>query len=231
MCFIMLISCKKENGIKTYSKAKINNQESYPKIIDPKSECSFDSLKMQTSEYNGVNFYSENTMRGKGILQLSINENLSIMNIDNTSFGSISFQNNSYKIKLPSKTIAREIIPDSEFQIFSFDAEFPETSKEYLIIYLNKERKLINKKNIEYKFLSWEDYIKSAYVQLTNNIENISKEEHNYWYKVLEIKNDSMQIKSVPKTDCDYIESYKDVTKRIKWKNQNCKLIKLTFCY
>lgn len=84
---------------------------------------------------------------------------------------------------------------------------------------------------VEYKFLSWDDYIKSAYIQLSDNIENTNKEELSYWYKVLEIKNDSMQIKSVPKTDCDYIESYNDVTKRIKWKNKNCKLIKLNFCY
>jgi len=40
-----------------------------------------------------------------------------------------------------------------------------------------------------------------------------------------------MQIKSVAKTSCDYIEEYNDVTKWIKWKENSCKLIMFDFCY
>lgn len=52
-----------------------------------------------------------------------------------------------------------------------------------------------------------------------------------FWYKALKIEGDSMQIKSVPKTDCDYIENYKNITKWIKWKDNSCKQINFNFCY
>ncbi|SFK42757.1 hypothetical protein SAMN05421692_4375 [Chryseobacterium indologenes] len=40
-----------------------------------------------------------------------------------------------------------------------------------------------------------------------------------------------MLIKSIVKTECEYVEDYKDISKWIKWKNNNCKLIKFSFCY
>jgi len=40
-----------------------------------------------------------------------------------------------------------------------------------------------------------------------------------------------MQIKSVSRESCDYADEYKDVTKWIKWKQNNCKLVTFSFCY
>ncbi|MGN7706435.1 hypothetical protein [Chryseobacterium sp. 22543] len=197
-------------------------------------ECPIDSTSMQTTEYNGITFYTENNLRGSGVINLSINKNTEIFNMDKTPYGKIVVNNddeNVYDVKLPKVVIAREIIPDSEHRIFSFDAEEPGSDRDFLIIYINKQKKLIEKKNNDYAFNSWENYIKTAFIQLTPEISNTSKEEQLYWYKSLKIKGDSMQIKSIPKADCDYIEEYKNVTKWIQWKKGSCKLIKFNFCY
>ncbi len=206
-----IFSCK-HNSVNTLDAVEISGAKtSSIKKLD--EDCPMDSINMQTSEYGGIKFFSENTMRGKGVLDLTINKKINILNMDKSFWGSISVFNNgisdSYDINFPTKVIAREVIPDSEYQVFCFDSEHPKTDNNFLIIYINKEKKLIEIKDIKYNFSLWPDY----------------------WYKALKIKNDSMQIKSVSKTDCDYIDSYKNTTIWIKWKINNCKLIKLNFCY
>ncbi|CAD0224714.1 hypothetical protein [Chryseobacterium sp. JV274] len=37
-------------------------------------ECPIDSTSMQTTEYNGITFYTENNLRGSGVINLSINK-------------------------------------------------------------------------------------------------------------------------------------------------------------
>ncbi len=228
-----IFSCK-HNSVNTLDAVEISGAKtSSIKKLD--EDCPMDSINMQTSEYGGIKFFSENTMRGKGVLDLTINKKINILNMDKSFWGSISVFNNgisdSYDINFPTKVIAREVIPDSEYQVFCFDSEHPKTDNNFLIIYINKEKKLIEIKDIKYNFSLWPDYIKSAYIQLDSTINNVSIDEQKYWYKALKIKNDSMQIKSVSKTDCDYIDSYKNTTIWIKWKINNCKLIKLNFCY
>lgn len=225
---ILFFSCKKVNKIEN------KNYKQKLEIVDAKKECSFDSIKMKISEYKGINFYSENTMRGKGVIQISVENEIQILNLDKTKYGNISLSKNdldSYDIDLPKNTIAREVIPDSEFRIFDFDAEQPNKDSDFIIIYLNKEQRLISKKNLKYTFLNWNNYIKSAFIQIDSNTTNLSEQEKKYWYKVIKINTDSMLIKSISKTDCDYVEEYQDVSKWIKWKNGDCKLIKLNFCY
>lgn len=235
---VVFISCKKNTQtlMPLETKSAINSNEvliAEQNLVDSLKlkECPIDSLNMQTSEFDNIKFYTENTMRGKGVIQFSNINKILILNSDKTTFGIISFKDDSYEITLPSKIIAREIIPDIEFQIFSFDAEQTDTDKDYLIIYINKEKKLVAKKGLKYNFLKWDDYIKSAFVQLTSNVGKVSKDEQGYWFKTIKIKGDSMQIKSIPKTNCDYVENYKNVTMWIKWKENNCKLIKFNFCY
>jgi len=238
ICSIVLVSCKKQNRDKATTIISNHSKDSATVIKKeiPKmdNECVIDSLTMQTTEYNGITFYTENNMRGSGVINLSINKSTDILNIDKTPFGKILVNNeneNIYDLKLPKVVISREIIPDSEHRIFSFDAEEPATDQDFLIIYINKQKKLIKKNNNNYAFISWENYIKKAFIQLTPEVPSTSKQELLYWYKVLKIKGDSMQIKSIPKTDCDYIEEYKNVTKWIQWKQNTCKLIKFNFCY
>ncbi|PRA91394.1 hypothetical protein CQ046_23265 [Chryseobacterium sp. MYb7] len=236
---MVLFSCKKQNKDTVTNILSDHPKDSVTVIKkeQPKkdNECKIDSLAMQTTEYNGITFYTENNLRGSGVINLSINKSTEIFNMDKTSYGKILVNNNDdeniYDVKLPKVVIAREIIPDSEHRIFNFDAEEPEADKDFLIVYINKQKKLIEKKNNNYSFQSWDNYIKTAFIQLTPEVSTTSKQELSYWYKVLEIKGDSMQIKSILKTDCDYIEEYKNVTKWIKWKQNSCKLIKFNFCY
>ncbi|WP_456311786.1 hypothetical protein [Pseudomonas shirazensis] len=237
ICFSLFSSCTKhkEENDKEVTNNNIENQNIENKqLAKSTSECLLDSIKMQITEYGGIKFYSENKLRGSGVLALIMPDNVDILNTDKTFYGSIILGNNTeepYNIKLPKVIVAREIIPDVEHRIFSFDAEQPETDKDFLIVYLNKEKKLISKKASKYKFSSWETYIKSSFIHLTSKIENSTKEEQMYYYQSIKIKGDSMQIKSVSKTSCDYVEEYKNVTKWIKWKNDSCKFIMFDFCY
>lgn len=235
MCFSLFSSCMEHNEIKkTKKNANKNLVKQKNENKEPFNECSLDSIKMLTTDYNGIKFYTENRLRGNGVVELIIKKNVDILNLDKTLFGSIILNNieeEVYDIKLPKVIVAREIIPDIEHRVFSFDAEQPEMDKEFLIVYINKEKKLISKKANRYKFSSWEVYIKSGFVHLTPNVSKTTKEEQMYYYQALKIKGDSMQIKSISKTSCDYVEEYKNVTKWIKWKDNSCKLITIDFCY
>ncbi|MGN7809520.1 hypothetical protein [Flavobacterium sp. 22076] len=235
---IILISCndKKPTNHNNVEKRNYSNRS----IVDNDKEklsnnsCLIDSLNMMSTEYGGIKFYTENELRGAGVVQLSIDKDFEILNLDKTVYGSIKLKNNTeepFNIKFPKMVIAREIIPNIEYKIFCFDAEQPETDNDFLIIYINNEKRLVSKKDCKYKFHSWEAYIKTAFIHLTLKVENSSKEEQRYYYEALKIKGDSMQIKSVAKTSCDYIQEYKDVTKWIKWKENSCKLIMFDFCY
>lgn len=235
ICFYLLCSCtktKKSEAVELNKKGKISsNQRIEKKEIE---KCLFDSIEMQTTEYNNIKFYSENELRGKGVITLFINGNVEIFNFDKTTYGSIVLTDNEeglYDIKLPKIVIAREIIPDIEHNIFSFDAENPDTDSNFLIIYINKEKKLLRKKKNRYKFSTWDSYIKESFLHLTPKVVGSTSDERKYYYKTLKIQGDSMQIKSVSKMSCDYIEEYKDITKWIKWKEGSCKVIDFDFCY
>lgn len=236
LVFLFLIcSCRKEeNKIMTKNENLVNKNLENKKKLETENECTFDSIEMQSTQYKKIKFYTENKLRGSGVIELSINENVEILNINKTLYGSILLTGNEeepFEIKLPNVVVAREIIPDLEHKVFSLDAENPETNKDFLIIYINKEKKLINNKSNKYKFVTWEKYIKSSFIRLTSGISNCTTKEKNYYYQVLKIKRDSMQIKSISKTSCDYVDEYKDITKWIKWKNDSCKLINFSFCY
>lgn len=234
---IILISCSDKKTTNHNNVEKRNY--SIKLVVDNNKEqlsnsCLMDSLNMMTTEYGGIKFYTENELRGVGVVQLSIDKDLEILNLDKTLYGSIKLKNNTeetFDIKLPKKVIAREIIPNTEYKIFCFDAEQPETDSDFLIIYINSEKRLVSKKDCKYKFHLWEAYIKTAFIHLTSKVENSSKEEQRYYYEALKIKGDSMKVKSVKKTSCDYVEEYKEVTKWIKWKENSCKLIMFDFCY
>ncbi|TLX24419.1 hypothetical protein FE904_16330 [Chryseobacterium indologenes] len=232
---LFIISCNKTAKIDGISKGHFKQKEVSLKSNKKNTLCKDDSIKIKVSEYNGIEFFTENIMRGDGVIQLTPTREIKILNLDKTIYGSIIPQSinqvPSLEIYLPKTTIAREIIPDSEFQIFDFDAELPSKENAFIKIYINKEQKLISKNNLKYKFLTWKEYVESAFIQLTPNIKNITKEELQLWYKSDKINGDSMLIKSIVKTECEYVEDYKDISKWIKWKNNNCKLIKFSFCY
>lgn len=233
----IVISCNNGSQHVTVSKAVNEHFQSTKELGPvPEGECSVgDSLLLNMAEYKGITFFTENTMRGSGVVHLSINRKVDILNLDKTLYGSIvpkvAGEFMDYEINLPTTVIARQVIPYAELQIFEFDSESPDQDSTYLTVYFNRERKLILKKNLQYSFLSWNDYIKSAFVRLTASVQNASMAERKYWYQVMEIKDDSMLIRSVPKSACDYVEDYKPISKWVKWRTDHCKLIEFNFCY
>lgn len=237
MTGIVMASCN--HGSQTVAGSKVVNEHSQnTKELGPVpgGECSVgDPPQLSIAEYKGITFFTENTMRGRGVVHLSINQKVDILNLDKTLYGSIAPKINGeftdYEINLPKTVIARQIIPYSELRIFEFDSESPQQDNTYLTVYINKERKLILKKDLSYRFLSWNDYIKSAFVRLTAAVQNISIAERKYMYQVVEIKDNAMSIRSVPKSACDYVEDYKPISKWIKWRTDHCKLIEFNFCY
>ena len=207
----------------TEQKANVDNKNTFVMKLS-------DSI----TENNKVSIITDSIIRGEGVVYLLEGfKEIEILNTDKTLFGKICsyeevnrFDNQkytTYKLQFPTDIIVREIIPDVEIQVFSFDAQNPKTNKDYLLIYVNGEQKLISKQ-VEYSFVTWEEYIKSAFIRL--------KEQDEFYYNVLEIKNDSMLIKSV-NVDCGQgdDENFKEITKWVKWKENNRKLVNFSFCY
>lgn len=238
LTIVLLISCtgkSTKNNDKSLEKINYSTRSvsDYDKEKSTDNDL-IDTLSTMITEYGGIKFYTEDKLRGEGVVSLLIDRDLEILNVDKTVFGSIRLNKNEeepFDIKLPKSVIAREIIPNVEYRIFCFDAEQPITDKDFLIIYINKEKRLINKNECKYKFNSWQEYVKTAFIHLTPKVENSSKKEQLYYYETLEIKGDSMKIKSVSKTSCDYVEEYRDVTKWIKWKDNSYKFVTFDFCY
>ena len=172
-----------------------------------------DTLEYQDDK---ISVYNEFKTRGSGVLSITIIDKVTILNDDDTIFGEIiSNDESGYEIKLPSKIVARSFVP--LFDIFSFDAEQPDSNDEFLKIYINKELKKINKSQVEFDYKKWEDYVKGSFVK----IRNCNKPKDYNVYRVLKIDNNLIKIKSISKKSCDMIENYTDVTKEIEWKNEN----------
>jgi len=236
-----MASCN--NGSQTAAVSKAVNEHSQKNkelepMVGPKCPEG-DSSHLNITAYKGISFFTENTMRGSGVVHLSIDQPIDILNLDKTIYGRIvpsivrgaDGEFTDYEINLPETVIARQIIPYNELRIFEFDAESPDQDSTHLTVYINRERKLILKKDLQYSFLSWNDYIKSAFVTLTAAVQKISIAERKYLYQILEIKDDSILIRSVPKSACDYVEDYKPISKWVKWRTDHCKLIEFNFCY
>lgn len=203
-------------------------------IKDTVSEVSNDKLNniecedKDTLQYQNdkISVYNEFKIRGKGVLNITIKDKVTILNEDDTVFGEIVLREESdYEINMPSKIVARSIVPP--FDIFSFDSEDPKENDQFLKIYINKEVKKINKNQVEFSFEKWKDYIKKSFI----NIRNCNNQKDLNIYEVLEIKDNTIKIKSLSKESCDAIDNYTDITKEIKWKNnQDVLLIDFFSC-
>ena len=86
--------------------------------------------KSQTSlifEDGALSSFTEDNIRGAGVVafQLNTNDRLDILNLDGTVFGGIvvNEDGNYFTLTMPQKTIARNLIPNQDFEAFDFDAE------------------------------------------------------------------------------------------------------------
>ena len=153
----IIVSCKLNDTVLSSNMNETSYKNISNKKLSSENECPIiDSLRMMITEYQGINIYTEDMMRGEGVLELFIENNIKILNIDKTLFGSIQLTKDGYNIQFPKKIIAREVYPQSEYKVFSFDSETPNIDKDFLIIYINKEKKMVDKKSVKFKFIKWD---------------------------------------------------------------------------
>jgi hypothetical protein len=111
--------------------------------------------------YEGKTFssYIDSERRGAGVVSftLDINDRLDIWNMDDTKFGDIVLNEDLtyFTLNMPRKIVAREVVPEHDFAAFDFDAEKVDTDKEYLIIYVNKEKRKVKKSDLKFNFTAW----------------------------------------------------------------------------
>lgn len=232
--FFCLASCmnNKREKLIPYKKTESINS---PLIDKSTNECPSKSYNL----YNDFKFYEDNYIRGVGVIYFEITDNknneLKILNKDKTVFGTIIKKDGTddFDINLPKEITARYIVINFEgFSSFTFDAEEIDLNSEYLTIYINGESKLIEKSTVHYTFQSWEGYINNVFIELTDKVQNSIEIERYNLYTVLEIKKDSMFVKSIPRSTCYLADSYKDLTKWIRWKDDNnCKFINFIPCF
>ncbi|SDD98775.1 hypothetical protein SAMN04488024_11014 [Pedobacter soli] len=111
--------------------------------------------------YENQNFssYIDEVKRGAGVISftLEVNDRLDIWNLDDTKFGEIVMNEDLtyFTLNLPKKVIARKLIPENDFAAFEFDAEKPEPDAKYLFIYVNREKRKVEKKGTHFAFTAW----------------------------------------------------------------------------
>ena len=121
--FILVTSVFSCNN--TQQKANVDNKNTFVMKLS-------DSI----TENNKVSIITDSIIRGEGVVYLLEGfKEIEILNTDKTLFGKICsyeevnrFDNQkytTYKLQFPTDIIVREIIPDVEIQVFSFDAQNP----------------------------------------------------------------------------------------------------------
>ncbi|MNL32744.1 hypothetical protein D3C87_1546160 [compost metagenome] len=151
----LFVSCNDSSH--KHNKAKKQKVEDIRKEVPtPRSIKKNDSLVYENSSFSS---YTERVKRGTGIiyLYLDVNDRLDILNMDNTKFGNIILNKDmTYSMhNMPKKVIARKLVPEYDFSAFEFDAEKLETDKEFLIIYINKEKRKVKKSGTKFVFASF----------------------------------------------------------------------------
>ena len=183
--------------------------------------------------------YTEDTMRGTGIISFLLmpNDRLTILNEDDSNFGEIVLnEDRSYfTLTMPKKVVARRLITTPDFETFEFDAENVNASKDYLFIYVNKEKKKVKKSGLNFTFYSWENYIKEQSIELKDcNLLTDAKGKANpkskgLAFKITDLKGDEIKIKSTK--DCLGEDGdYQDLKGKLKWKSGNVLLIDIALC-
>lgn len=229
----LIFSCKDASqNIKTNSEIKdstvaVSQQEIQSGNTNDCKEA--DSLVFESDAFAS---YTENTMRGKGVISftMNINDRLTILNEDDSNFGEIILNEDMtyFSLTMPKKVVARKVIPNYDFAAFDFDAESVNSSSEYLFIYVNKEKKKVKKADLKFTFATWENYIKEESIKLkTCNLLQEGKGK-DLTFDVIEIKGDELKIKSTK--DCAGEDGlFENVEGTIKWKSGDTLLVILRF--
>ena len=222
--FVSLFSsCKEKNEeLKNVSnKNKANDEEV---VLE-----NYKNINKDTLVYQDENLISKSDFitHGDGVVNLNISNELFIYNKDNSIFGKIIFseESESYILEMPKEINARYFVP--VLDQFYFDAENPNKDETYLNIFINSKIKKVKKDNVNFNFVTWQNYLKENFIKIRKLD---SKDLDKNTYEVLNIEEDSILIKSVSKKACDAIETYTNVSKKIKWRDNNLLLIDFFEC-
>ena len=199
------------------------------------------NCKSQTSlvfEDAGLSSFTEDNIRGAGVIsfRLNTNDRLDILNLDGSVFGGIvvNEDGNYFTLTMPQKTTARNLIPNQDFEAFDFDAEPVAADPDYLLIYVNKEKRKVKKDGIRYTFHTWTQYLLGNTIHLRpcnllkdakgseikNSIEQI--------FEITAVHGDWITIKSI--NDCQSDGPYQNIQGRLKWRANGALLIDFTSC-
>ncbi|RYY35330.1 MAG: hypothetical protein EOP46_10425 [Sphingobacteriaceae bacterium] len=209
-----------------------------PTTEDSKSTTTIGDCKaadtLLYSEDGVFSSYTEDKMRGVDVIsfQLDINDRLDIYNVDGSKFGFLVYNDDQtyYLQDMPAKIIARAVIPVTDLAQFDFDAEVTNTDKDYLIIYVNREKRKVKKADVKFTFRSWEDYLKLQEIRLKScNMLPEAGTNQDLVYQVTQVKGDEIKIRSV-KNCSGEDEGFKQVEGWIKWKNGDSLTVNLTSC-
>ncbi|WP_316834762.1 hypothetical protein [Pedobacter nutrimenti] len=162
---LIFISCNQKQQSKTADKA---HDVPTARSISEKQIPTADEVSMPQSNdsllYEGKSFssYIDAEHRGAGVVSftLEVNDRLDIWNTDDSKFGEIVLNEDFtfFTLNMPQKVIARKVVPEYDFAAFDFDAEEVATNKDYLIIYVNKEKRKVKKSEAKFTFSPWNVY-------------------------------------------------------------------------
>lgn len=183
--------------------------------------------------------YTEDKMRGQGVVSfvMDINDRLAILDEDDANFGEVVLNEDMtfFTLTMPKKVVARKVITNYDFATFDFDAENVNTNKDYLIIYVNKEKRKVKKSDLKYTFSTWEEYIKNKTVTLKDcNLLTDAGGKQNpkskgLAYTITEIKGDEIKIKSTKNCLGEDVP-FQNLEGKVKWKSGNALVVDLAVC-
>jgi hypothetical protein len=180
------------------------------------------------------NSYTEDKMRGSGVVsfQMDVNDRLDIFYPDGATFGYLVYNEDGtfYTTSMPAKLVARWVVPAADFAQFDFDAEAVDTDKDYLIIYANKKKLKVKKAGVKYTFSKWEDYIRSATIQLKDcNLLEGAAQYRDMSFDVIEVDGDRIKVKS--SKDCSGPDvKFKPLEGWLTWKKDGNLLVDFGIC-
>ena len=218
------------------SSTQVTKAETLPAAAPKSAVTVGDCQAAETFIYSDESFssYTEDKMRGTGVVsfQLDINDRLDIYNEDDSKFGFLVYNEDEtfYMLDMPSKVIARAVIPAADVAQFDFDAEAIDTDKDNLIIYVNKKKRKVKKADVKFTFSNWDDYIKHQIISLKAcNMFPAAHADKDLLYEVIQKKGDKIKIRSL--RDCSGEDSgFRLVEGWVKWKNGDLLTVDLTSC-
>lgn len=186
----------------------------------------------------GISCFTEDTIRGPGVVsfQFETNNRMDIFNLDGTSFGNFVLNEDGdfYTLDMPQKTTARQVIPNLDFAAFDFDAEPVNANQDSLLIYVNKEKRKVEKNQLKYTYNTWPQYLLNNTINLKpcNLLKStdgkIISKSLDQIFRITAVKGDLIEIKSIKGCQADI--PYQDMRGTVKWREAGRLLIDFASC-